>query len=115
MNAERPAEPMRCPSCGSRLVEVERTEVLIDACPSCRGVWLDRGELDKILVKERQMAAGDADEDFLREAEGRRPARREPDGERDPREYGGHHGGGGGHQSKGKRRRGMLEDLFDFG
>ena len=110
MSAERQAtEPMRCPSCGSRLVEVERADVLIDACPSCRGVWLDRGELDKILVKERQMAAGDADEDFLREVEGPRPERREPD----PREYGGHHGGG---ERRGKgKRRGMLEDLFDFG
>lgn len=105
-------EPMRCPSCASRLVEVERSSVLIDACPNCRGVWLDRGELDKILVRERQMAANDPDEDFLREVEGRRG--RESYGERDyreredPRGHGGHHG-------KGKRRRGMLEDLFDFG
>lgn len=50
-------EPLRCPSCGARLVEVERSEVLIDACPECRGVWLDRGELDKVLVRERQLAA----------------------------------------------------------
>ena len=40
-------EPMRCPNCNSRLVEVERSEILIDACPECRGIWLDRGELDK--------------------------------------------------------------------
>jgi Zn-finger nucleic acid-binding protein len=39
-------EPMRCPNCESRLVEVERSAILIDACPECRGVWLDRGELD---------------------------------------------------------------------
>lgn len=112
----RTGEPMRCPSCASRLVEFERSGVLIDACPTCRGVWLDRGELDKILVQERQMTAGDLDEDFRREVEGRRP-RPEPRyrSDEDDRYYGGHHGGGGGH-GRGKRpRRGLLGDLFDFG
>jgi Zn-finger nucleic acid-binding protein len=92
---------MRCPSCSSRLVEVERSEILIDACPDCRGIWLDRGELDKILVRERSMSASDPDEDFFREVEGRRPERqpREPD-EDGPR---------------GKRRkRSFFEDLLDF-
>jgi Zn-finger nucleic acid-binding protein len=100
-------EPMRCPSCGSRLVEVERAAVLIDACPSCRGVWLDRGELDKILVEERRLTAGDPDEDFLREVEGRgRGSSSEQQTHReDPRDY----------QKKRKRKRGFLEDLLDFG
>ena len=35
-----------CPRDGSELVEVERSGVTIDACPTCRGVWLDRGELE---------------------------------------------------------------------
>jgi Zn-finger nucleic acid-binding protein len=96
-------EPLRCPTCGSRLVEVERSEVLIDACPSCRGIWLDRGELDKILVKERQMASADPDEDFFREVEGRTPKHEHRDS--------GHHD----HDYKRKRRkRSLLEDLFDF-
>ena len=60
--ASRGGEPLRCPTCGTRLIEVERADVLIDACPDCRGVWLDRGELDKILVRERQLAGGDADD-----------------------------------------------------
>jgi Zn-finger nucleic acid-binding protein len=74
MSLERAqATRLRGPACGSRLVEVERAEVLIDACPECRGVCLDRGELDKILVRERRMRGGrDDDEDFLREVEGRR-------------------------------------------
>ena len=50
-------EPLRCPNDGARLVEIERSEVLIDACPECRGIWLDRGELDKILAKERATTA----------------------------------------------------------
>jgi Zn-finger nucleic acid-binding protein len=98
-------EPMRCPACGDRLVGVERSRVLIDACPSCRGVWLDRGELDKILVRERQMTANDPDEDFLREVEGR-PR------ERDRPNHDDYQGRG---QDRKRRRRSMLEDLFDFG
>lgn len=43
---------MRCPVCPDAvLVMSERSGVEIDYCPSCRGVWLDRGELDKILQK----------------------------------------------------------------
>ena len=93
-------EPLRCPVDGSRLVQVDRSEILIDACPECRGVWLDRGELDRILVKERQLVHGD--DDFFREVEGKRerPAARD-DVER-------------GYERPRKRRRGLLEDLLDF-
>ena len=90
-------EPLRCPVDGSRLVQVDRSEILIDACPECRGVWLDRGELDRILVKERQMAGGDADE-----VEGRgRPSERPRD--RPAEDY-----------PPRRRKRGFLEDLLDF-
>ena len=40
---------MKCPIDGTTLVVAERTGVEIDYCPQCRGVWLDRGELDKII------------------------------------------------------------------
>ena len=40
---------MKCPNDGATLVMSERTGVEIDYCPECRGVWLDRGELDKII------------------------------------------------------------------
>lgn len=104
---------MRCPSCGSRLVELERSEILIDACPECRGVWLDRGELDRILDRERRVAAGvqDEDEDFFAEMEGRKGSGRPaPAPDRDRRDDRDDDRRGG----KKKRRRGMLEDLFDF-
>ncbi len=43
---------MKCPHCPeSTLVMAERQGVEIDYCPQCRGVWLDRGELDKILER----------------------------------------------------------------
>ena len=40
---------MKCPNDSATLVMSERAGVEIDYCPECRGVWLDRGELDKIL------------------------------------------------------------------
>lgn len=42
---------MNCPSCNSKLHMTERKGIEIDYCPDCRGVWLDRGELNKILDK----------------------------------------------------------------
>lgn len=40
---------MDCPVCGEKLREIERYGVEVDICPACKGVWLDRGELEKIL------------------------------------------------------------------
>ena len=42
---------MLCPSCKTNLTMSERQGIEIDYCPSCRGVWLDRGELDKIIER----------------------------------------------------------------
>ena len=62
---------MVCPSCGGDLVELERSGVRIDACRQCRGVWLDRGELDRILERERQVLAADENDDtFIQEMTG---------------------------------------------
>jgi uncharacterized protein len=45
------AAGMPCPVCKIALVMSERQGVEIDYCPQCRGVWLDRGELDKIIER----------------------------------------------------------------
>lgn len=45
---------MQCPVCDARLRSVEKHGVEVDVCPDCKGVWLDRGELEKIL----EMAEG---------------------------------------------------------
>ena len=42
---------MKCPNCSEVLVMSDRSGVEIDYCPKCRGVWLDRGELDKIIER----------------------------------------------------------------
>jgi Zn-finger nucleic acid-binding protein len=103
---------MRCPSCGGDLVEIERSGVRIDACRSCRGVWLDRGELDNILERERKVvgAAGDDDDNFIREMTG---SGREKSGygfdartaDRIYTDYRAH--------KKHKKRKSFLDDLFD--
>ncbi|MCY1537624.1 Transcription factor zinc-finger [compost metagenome] len=40
---------MKCPSCNETLLMAEKRGVEIDYCPNCRGIWLDRGELEKIM------------------------------------------------------------------
>jgi len=88
---------MKCPVCNIELKMAERQGVEIDYCPQCRGVWLDRGELDKIIEKSSSAAfegRRDYDDDDDR-YEGR-----EHDDDRS------HH--------KGRRRRSFLGDMFDF-
>jgi uncharacterized protein len=76
-----------CPSCMVELTIAERQGVEIDYCPQCRGVWLERGELDKII--DRSQAS---------------PQRRDRD---DDERY--RYGGAPRH-----RRKSFLEELFDF-
>lgn len=49
MHAPHKSEDMNCPACSCALVSSERQGIRIDQCPECRGVWLGRGELDKIV------------------------------------------------------------------
>ena len=101
---------MTCPSCGGDLAELERSGVKIDACRSCRGVWLDRGELDRILQHERQRPHGD-DEDFIREmtGKGRSEERYGFDRGTAERIYEDYRS----HRHHKKRRKSFLEELFD--
>ena len=56
---------MKCPACVSEnLIMSERSQIEIDYCPSCRGIWLDRGELDKILDKAVSMQPPPGRQDF---------------------------------------------------
>ncbi len=48
---------MKCPVDNETLIMTERSGVEIDCCPKCRGVWLDRGELDKIIDHSKPAAA----------------------------------------------------------
>lgn len=89
---------MNCPVDGAVLVMSERSGIEIDYCPTCRGVWLDRGELDKII--DRASGAG--------------PALAAPPDPYDTRSRGDDHSRGS-HGSTGKRRKrdSWFGELFD--
>ena len=87
---------LTCPSCTATLVPVERTGVLIDACPSCRGIWLDRGELDKLIALDQ------SSDDFYAEVSGRSQTAADKDRASE-------------HGSTKKRRGSFLGDFLDFG
>jgi Zn-finger nucleic acid-binding protein len=102
---------MLCPIDGTQLVMADRQGVEIDYCPQCRGVWLDRGELDKII--ERSGAASAPPPPPASQhapqagPQAARPAYREDHGrDYDDRRYG--------EQGYRKKRKGFLDELFDF-
>ena len=96
-----PAVGMPCPVCKVPLVMSDRQGVEIDYCPQCRGVWLDRGELDKIIERSAAESAPAA-------------AAQPPRGyeERAPR-YGDDDDGYRRDHHRGHRRKSFFEELFD--
>src|SRR5688500_5417672 len=105
-----PSGPMACPVDGTTLTMSERSGIEIDYCPACRGVWLDRGELDKII--ERNADAGGPPEPPQPPHAPQTPQPPQaPWGQQgygdprgDPRGYG--------HRPP-RRRKSFLEELFD--
>lgn len=94
---------MQCPVDGTTLVMTDRSGVEIDYCPACRGVWLDRGELDKILERSASVAPSP-------QLSFQQPERGYDDRGHDGRSY----------DDRGRRHKkkeglgGMLGDIFDF-
>jgi len=82
---------VKCPNCYDTLTLSERQGVEVDVCPTCRGVWLDRGELDKLLEREAALMS-------------RGPRSHEHGRYRDDDDDDDHHRG---------RRRSMWRELFD--
>ncbi|BBK32674.1 hypothetical protein EDC65_5181 [Stella humosa] len=115
---------MKCPLDETELMMTERSGIEIDYCPKCRGVWLDRGELDKIIER----AAEPPPAARVREEPAPAPAPAQPgrpwqeparDGYRHGKEFG--RGDGRRHddddddrRGRGRRRGSILDDLFDF-
>lgn len=92
---------MICPQCNTAMQEITKTGVLLDLCPTCRGVWLDRGELEKILSRAREV-------EREWEEEYRRPERRRKEyDDDDERRYASE-----GQYHK-KRRWTEIFDIFD--
>jgi len=104
---------MKCPSCEELLVMSERQGVEIDYCPKCRGVWLDKGELDKIIEKS---AAAESNQ-HLKQSDEKRNQRQDDDDDDDDddNEGGFFNRGRRDNYNPNRKKGGFLGDLFDFG
>ncbi len=95
---------MSCPVCRVPLAMSDRQGIEIDYCPQCRGVWLDRGELDKII--ERSQPPADAPRPAPQPAPPAAPPQGYAPGYQQPWSDAPHRG----HY---KKRKSWLEDIFD--
>ena len=82
---------MKCPNCNVNLMMTDRNGIEIDYCPECRGVWLDRGELDKIIERSAQNSKPAYTDSYS-------------DKQRYPSDRDNHY----------KKKKGLLGELFDF-
>jgi uncharacterized protein len=96
---------MKCPVDNATLLITDRSGIEIDYCPECRGVWLDRGELDKLIQgSSREEPRYESRDDRQRE---QRHSYDDDDRRHDQRES--HHEGG-----RHKKKESFLGDIFDF-
>jgi Zn-finger nucleic acid-binding protein len=100
MRNQEDVAAMQCPVCRTPLSMSDRQGIEIDYCPQCRGVWLDRGELDKIIERSAPSAAP-------------APAPAPPQQQRMEGSWGGRDDYHRGHGKPYKRRKSFLEELFD--
>jgi Zn-finger nucleic acid-binding protein len=110
---------MKCPIDGATLLMSNRSGIEIDYCPECRGVWLDRGELDKIIEREAAQAqsyqeqAPSQNRQMLDpEAQQFRQNRYDDDDYYNRQKYGNKYDP---NYHKKKRKSSFLGDLFEFG
>ena len=93
---------MKCPTCNTPdLLMTERLGIEIDYCPQCRGVWLDRGELDKLLERAATASAPPAAPSYAPAS----PNRKQPDFEDSDYRDGRRH--------QRSHKKSWLSDIFD--
>lgn len=97
---------MKCPACKEvNLVMADRQGIEIDYCPECRGIWLDRGELDKVIERsasQQQIPSRGREADHDVRPQGREADHVRPQGRGKDEYY---------HK---KRKKSLLGELFDF-
>ncbi|MWC00286.1 zf-TFIIB domain-containing protein [Agromyces seonyuensis] len=108
---------MQCPTDGTTLVMSERSGVEIDYCPQCRGVWLDRGELDKIIERAELGGRPAASPQAPQQPAQPQPQYGQPQYQQpqygQPQYDDRSRGYGDGYHGKKKKRDNWLSDLFD--
>lgn len=90
---------MQCPKCHETLNMTDRQGIEIDYCPRCRGVWLDRGELDKIIERSAALDMPTGAPISRSRYEGRYEGRYEEDHD---------------HHHHKRKKKSLLGELFDF-
>jgi len=110
---------MKCPVCDEKMREVEKAGVVIDICPGCKGVWLDRGELEKLYQIAEANDPGYGEKYIPKEKRDMPEKGERSHHEHDDDDEHGHHGGdydarkshdyGG---EKKKRKGSWLGDIF---
>jgi Zn-finger nucleic acid-binding protein len=101
---------MKCPNCEERLIMTERQGVEIDYCPKCRGVWLDKGELDKIIEKSAFAQASQ----HLKSNEENKRRQYDDDYDDDDDNFFNRGRKSDDSYNPNRRRGGFLSNLFDF-
>jgi Zn-finger nucleic acid-binding protein len=99
--------PMKCPTDNATLVMSERNGIEIDYCPECRGVWLDRGELDKII--ERSQNGGQPAQPQYAPPAQQQPYAAQPQPYPAQQQYSGHQQ----QYPNRKKKENWLSELFD--
>jgi uncharacterized protein len=97
---------MNCPICSVALVMAERHGVEIDYCPKCRGIWLDRGELDKIIERVEQQNVAKSPTPAVEQVSGYEKSYKHHDGHHYDKHSDKHH-------DDHHRRKSFLRELFD--
>ena len=105
MRTQDEVAAMNCPVCRVPLAMSDRQGIEIDYCPQCRGVWLDRGELDKIIERN---AIADAPAAAPPQPQ---PSFQQPGYQQPPQHQHGY--GYAPHYGHKKRKKSFLEELFD--
>ncbi len=98
---------MKCPNCNVSLLMTDRNGIEIDYCPECRGVWLDRGELDKIIERSSQNVKQSKTDTYV---ESQRFSKDKDD--RYHKDYDNRNYKDG--DNRYKHKKGLLGELFDF-
>lgn len=99
---------MNCPVCAVPLTMSSRQNVEIDYCPQCRGVWLDRGELDKIIERSAAELAP-APPPQAQQPPPQQPSPQQRGYDHAPQQHRDHYSD----RYKYKRKKSFLEELFD--
>ncbi|MGE0742096.1 MAG: zf-TFIIB domain-containing protein [Hyphomonadaceae bacterium] len=118
---------LMCPNCNASMTELKRDDVAFDMCPTCRGVWLDRGELEKIMAGARQERSSFEQDraQFYQDPDAYRRSHPQPPpqqrlqqgygyGERGEQGERGEYGERNEYDQHGRRRRRGGFDLFDI-